>query len=92
MTDGTKALVLLLILPFTMAWFGFVVSIMWGWFVAPITGWPDLTLPAAIGIVLVADLFSRSDSCDESTAERVFYGFLKSLMLLGIGWLVHGLI
>lgn len=58
-TDETTALesvggcvVLLLATPFSMVWSGWVLSVLWGWFVVPL-GLPPLALWAACGVRLV---------------------------------------
>lgn len=36
---------------------GFVISVMWGWFIVPVFGLPELSIVQAIGVAMVISLF-----------------------------------
>ena len=75
---------------------GWILSIMWGWFIVPLFHLPELTIPYAIGISSVAGLFmnkSTQNKIDEGIfSEKLIKAlsvtFLVPLMVLGFGWIV----
>jgi hypothetical protein len=81
-------------------WNGFVLSIMWGWFVVPL-GLPTITVPNAIGLALIVDLVRPYRKPDDHKAgdkagwaKMIFTigadRFLGALALLGVGYAVKG--
>lgn len=77
-----------------MAWRGYVLAILWGWFAVPAFGLPALSVPMAIGLAMVAGGFTgQKRSIDEVTDPEKKWmtrvaPFLSPLMALGIGWIV----
>lgn len=45
-----------LVLAVSMAYFGWVLSILWGWFVPPVFGLREISIPEVIGLVLIVSL------------------------------------
>ena len=92
---GAIALVIIIV-PLSMIMHGWVLSIMWGWFVVPLFGLPALTIPYAIGISAVVGIFkgnSTANKDDNKTAttkflEALFVAFVAPLITLGFGWIV----
>lgn len=66
------------------AWNGFVLKVLWGWFMVPTFGLPTLNIPQALGIAIVAQTFMPTQ-----TADRSWVPFLTGALTLVIGWLVH---
>jgi hypothetical protein len=74
---------------------GWVLSILWAWFVVPF-GCPHIDIAHAIGISMVVSFLTyqhiESDS-DKSGLEQTIAlcvsGLLQSLFALGLGWIVH---
>lgn len=48
-------------LALSVAWSGYALSILWGWFMVPTLSLPAISIPAAIGLSLVAHLVSHQD-------------------------------
>ena len=76
-------------------WSGYVLSVLWGWFIVPTFQLPILTIPVAIGISLVTHMLcasSSSSSGDTSkdTATLAVGLFLVPLVALALGWIVRG--
>jgi hypothetical protein len=75
-------------------WRGYVLSLLWGWFMVPTFSLPRLSITAAIGIALtVGMLTSCSDDNNDKTQAEIFTGlvatsFILPLMVLGVGWVV----
>lgn len=102
--DGVTCLVMglwfLVLLVVGLLLAGWVLSILWGWFVVPIFNVENLTIVQAIGLSLVFDLFAsglKAETVDEKdpidkmlkSAVRVI---LTPLFFLFIGWIVQGLL
>ncbi len=74
---------------------GFVLSILWGWFVVPF-GVPPIGIAWAIGLSLMVGMVAR-DSAPKKTddepgkAVAKFLGLmlLLPLLTLGLGWIIH---
>ncbi len=74
---------------------GWVLSVLWGWFVVPLFHLPELTIPYAIGISTVIGLFKKSttDQNDkrefyEKLIEALIITFIAPLLTLGFGWII----
>ena len=74
---------------------GWVLSILWGWFMVPLFGLPALSIPAAIGVSLVAALLThqyRDDKKDEDDKTKRFIvavgtGIVSPLFTLLMGYI-----
>lgn len=67
-----------------------------GWFILPFFGGPVLTVPMAIGVVLVVTFLTYHYAYNpddrepsEKIATAATYVFLLPLLMLGMGWVVH---
>lgn len=81
-----------------MIYYGFVLSVLWSWFIAPTFAVPELSIPVAIGISLTIG-FVRADALrsigsDFSSGNKqtqVISALLAApLFSLLIGWVVKG--
>jgi len=78
-------------------WKGFVLTVLWGWFVVPLFRLPELTIPAALGLSLVVGYMTK-DGQQMKTGEdfggAVFKALialaLKPAVTLGVGWVIRG--
>lgn len=95
---GVGALVGLLgLLAIGAVWKGYVLTVLWGWFVVPTFGLPVLAIAPAIGLSLVVSFLThQSDATKEqdgSSSERfaksVAHALLMPAMVLGIGAVVR---
>lgn len=72
---------------------GFVLSILWGWFIVSTFGLPLLTIPVAIGIMLVVSYltkqadFNNSDREDYQKRVNVLQ-IVKPLGALAVGYVI----
>lgn len=76
-------------------WTGYVLSILWGWFIIPIFSLPPLSIPTAIGIAVISGLLthqSRSGKEEGSSAfgQIIAFNFISPAAALLIGWIVKG--
>lgn len=79
-----------------MTWSGFVLSFLWGWFFVPAFGVPAISVPSAIGIVLIMHYMTnkyQNKSNDEITkwehvAEKIGIEVMKPAVTLLIGLIV----
>lgn len=92
-------LVLLGLLGPAAIWRGYILSVLWSWFVVPTFDIPRLSVAVAIGISLVVTMLigdngkGDSDEDDEPQVTFVFAIakiFFLPLFILGIGWIVKG--
>lgn len=92
---GTAYLLSLLVAPFTMAFSGWALSIVWAWFVSPIFGVPRLSVLQAIGLGMVASYLTRDVPPDsdrdplEMVLTNTFVVILRGLSLLAFGGVVY---
>ena len=76
---------------------GYVLSVMWGWFIVPTLGLSPITTVPAIGLALVVGYLTHHEiDCQPSERtnyEKVVYAVVNSLIYpaiaLAIGWVVH---
>jgi hypothetical protein len=83
---GIVGLVLL-----AMVWRGFVLSILWGWFMVPL-GLPNISVALAIGIAGVVGMLTHQiqvSKDEEDGAKKFLAAFMIPLFALGVGWIVH---
>lgn len=78
-------------------WKGFVLSVLWGWFIVPFFGLPELSITYAIGISLIFGMVSGSYKPTKTKTEKealedlgktVTYSFLMPAFALLVGWIV----
>lgn len=86
----------LLLLPLVALLHGWVLTILWGWFVVSTLHVPSLTLFPAIGISLVLGflIYVPTPERPDDTVRQAFtraFGLLigRPLTYLAVGWLVH---
>jgi hypothetical protein len=89
--SGVVVLIALLIVPWTSLLFGWVASIMWGWFVVPWLNAPQLPLLNAIGVSFIVSLYVNQSASTEgkSTMELVMAATLRPLIALAFAAIVH---
>lgn len=68
---------------------GWVISILWGWFLVPI-GLPAISIPVAIGIALTVSAMrmKRVKSANDDPWETLAYAVIAPVVALSIGWIV----
>ena len=76
---------------------GYLLSVMWRWFMVPILSLPQLSVVQAIGIVLVVAMLTHQnhgyhEDKDQSMAKQVktiIAPLLELLIAFLVGWVVH---
>lgn len=90
-------LVALILMPVTTAWRGVVGAVLWGWYVAPITGLPPIGFAAAIGLSCAVAMFTPTppppvtrdeEDRDRAQLNSIVVSFLLPAFALAIGWFV----
>lgn len=91
----------LFVIVFSAIFDGFVLSVLWGWFIVPAFHVSQLTLPLAIGVSMVVAMLtnrtagnSREQEKDkkdigETLLSSFFIALLVPLITLGISAIVH---
>jgi len=77
-------------------WRGYVLSVLWGWFIVPVFHLPVLSIATAIGLCLIITFLthqpnSKDDSEDsawDSFTSSIRIAFLGPLMALFAGWIL----
>lgn len=70
---------------------GYALSVLWAWFIVPTFGLPSLSVPTAIGILLVSALLAKKTNPSRKKKDAFgdfFTLFLVAPMALLIGWIV----
>jgi len=74
---------------------GWALSILWGWFLVPAFGLPEISIPVAIGVALIVGYLthqqqdtSSEDGLGEVMVRSAFMAFGKPLLTLLFGWIV----
>jgi hypothetical protein len=83
---GISALVVL-----SSIWRGFVLSILWGWFMVPLFGLPALNIPFAIGIALVVGFLTHQSSNENEKTDwgnSITMAVMYPALILLVGWVV----
>lgn len=88
-----KMLSLILMIPVSVLVHGLVVSTLWGWFVVPTFGLPDIGILTAAGLSMVFNYGSTSSSKALETTEEIVQFAINRLalvpsMALLIGWII----
>ena len=76
---------------------GLTLSILWQWFAVEVYGMVEVSIPVAVGIMLMAGLVTANlkkvEWKDTSYRARFWrlalYPFFKTAMFLGVGWFFH---
>ena len=76
---------------------GYALSVLWGWFVVPTFGLPELTIAPAIGLAMVVSYLTHQHRTDEKSeknfgeqmATTFSWAISKPLFALLFGWVVH---
>ena len=75
-------------------WRGYVLSVLWGWFVIPVFEAPRLTTVGAIGLSLIASFLTYQSNAakkrdDDALIEALAVAAVVPAMALTMGWVVH---
>lgn len=71
---------------------GFVLSVLWGWFIVPVFGLPSLHISPAIGISLVAGIIGSHSTRyvkDENPGTSTLMWLSQYPLTLLVGYVVH---
>lgn len=76
---------------------GWVLSVLWGWFVVPFFGLTMLSIPLALGISLLVGILTKEDtdcvkperSTEEAWAYSISSILLGPLLVLLFGFIIH---
>lgn len=88
-------LYMLVVIPASLIWNGFVLTKLWLWFAVPMFGVAPLTIPAAIGIAMMVSYLThqyQQENKEEDGIERMIKQTLlmifKPAVALLFGWIV----
>lgn len=72
-------------------WYGYVLHILWGWFMVPAFGAPPLSIPMALGVSVTVGLLTKpSPEIKESEPKWRPWAvmFMRPALVLLTGWIV----
>jgi hypothetical protein len=87
-------IIIIALIPLAAIFQGWVLTVLWGWFVAPTFNLPELSIATAIGLTLVVGMFKSYNinrgekTTDDKIAEAIGV-VLIPLLFLFFGWIVH---
>jgi hypothetical protein len=80
-------------------WSGYVLSVIWGWFVVPAFHMPYITIPVAIGLCMITRMLTvttpeqKKELSSKEAMDALIYSFafdfLFPLFVLGVGYIAH---
>jgi hypothetical protein len=72
---------------------GWILAIMWKWFVIPTFHLPALSIPAAMGLTLiVAMLWNPKFGDEKDIVNQIWVSYAIPVVCLIFGWLIHSLV
>ncbi|MHC4621207.1 MAG: hypothetical protein ACYTEQ_25955 [Planctomycetota bacterium] len=87
-------ILLILLMPFSAAWRGLVLSELWGWFVVPL-GLEPIGIAHAIGLSLAVGMFAQAkskDNEDKPFMHQVIVAVLSAAIGPAFVWLMGAII
>lgn len=70
------------LIPVSSIWYGYVLSVVWGWYITPALGAPRLSIPAAIGVAAAIKFITHQhieDKGGEKSLSQIWAGiFIKA--------------
>jgi uncharacterized membrane protein len=85
-----KVIAVLVSIPATAIWRGYVLTVMWAWFVMPLGARP-LGVAHAIGLAMLVGFLTHPAKSDPArkVMDAVVTAFLAPAIALALGWVVH---
>lgn len=96
MSKGALLLISIVMLPIGLLLKGYVLSVLWSWFIVTKFGLPPLAIAEALGLAIIVGYFTVDiaktdwdDDRDEQKAARIsILSLLKAVIFLGFGWII----
>ena len=78
-------------------WSGYALSILWRWFMVPLFGFCDLSIPYAIGLTLIVRFLTHIQVYDKDNREHfneklvfsIAIAIFSPAFVLLFGWIIH---
>lgn len=78
---------------------GYVLAVLWGWFIIPVFHVPSITLFQSIGLAITASFLldrlktEKSEDTEDSIplyiGRAIGYMMMRPMLTLSFGWLIH---
>jgi len=91
-TSTTETFLLLVLQIILSIYSGFVLSILWKWFIVTLFGLPALTILTAMGLMVVVSYMTKQFSFNETDRENHAYENVTSSFIKTTGGLIIGFI
>ena len=84
----------LILIPLLAIFQGWVLTVLWSWFIVPTFSLPQLSIPVAIGLTLLVGMFKsytvkREKKTSQESLTEAIAVVLIPLFVLFLGWIVH---
>jgi hypothetical protein len=85
----------IILIPVLVIFQGWVLTVLWSWFVVPTFRLPELSIAVAIGLTLVVSMFKTytinndKNLTSEDKLVKAVAAVLVPLFVLFFGWIVH---
>ena len=95
----TDVVAVVVLLGYTVAWSGFVLSVLWAWFVVPTFGVREISIPVALGLALFVYTIAGGKGRKEEVSDgpdftdvvaELFVLAAKYALILSAAWLIKG--
>lgn len=87
-------IIALMVIPVAL-WRGYVLSVLWGWFIVPTFNAPAIGVVTAMGISLVVGMFAyhrsqktKEGEKDTTVSDYLLNGFVSPAIALGVGYVL----
>jgi hypothetical protein len=87
---AAAALAGIILLPLYVLYDGYIVHLLWGWFIVTTFSIKAISVLEAVGVCLVVSAlrYKSKKSDDEDIVEKRLRGFMELSFMLGFGWVV----
>jgi hypothetical protein len=87
----SQGIILLLLIPFTATWHGFVFMKLWAWFIVPTFHVTALRIPEALGLALLARFVTNTNTQEdhENMVRTIGLAFFTPAVALFFGWILR---
>jgi hypothetical protein len=91
MSLGGVLFILFVIMPLSVIFSGYVITVLWDWFIVTTFAMKALTIPQALGLSLIISYLTlhQIQKDERDWSEKLGIAIAKPLVYLLIGWIVH---
>lgn len=89
----TQAIIVVLLLPIVITLNGFILTLLWSWFIVPQFSLPYLSIPMALGLATILSMLTHQTTDSSHNKDKTFTticveAFSRPLSNLLYGWVI----